>query len=114
MPFAPWESAKADGIEKRYTRVGNSLLSHDACRSLGDKAFRVYVHMKMESGGKREFTLPYTKAMGIMDVSKGGYKKAVDELCEKGFIDVVEKNANLRKANVYCFSQRWKEEQTGT
>ncbi len=62
--------------------------------------------MLLESGGKREFTFPrskYSKLAGH-DV----FQRAKDELIEKGFIRVKQNNANLRKANIYEFSEAWK------
>lgn len=108
-PFAAWESTKPTGIEKRYIRTTDTMMSHAAYRALGDKAWRLYEHMKMESGGKREFTLPYSKIMKIMPISKQGIHAAITELEIVGFVDVVENNANLRKPNLYRFSDRWKQ-----
>ena len=41
-------------------------------------------------------------------MSKPTFFKARDELVEKGFVDVVQNNKNLRRANIYAFSERWK------
>jgi len=106
-PFAPWESTKSDGIEQRYIRYGNSQLLHEAVLNLSHSAFRVYTYMRLESGGRIEFEFPRTKFIKI--VSRDGFQRAVKELVEAGFIDVTEQNANLRKANKYRFSSRWKD-----
>ena len=41
-------------------------------------------------------------------MSKPTFLKAKQELIDKGFIDVVQNNKNLRRANIYAFSDRWK------
>lgn len=105
-PFAPWETTKIDGIEKRYIRMGNSQMLHTITLNLNHATFRVYVYMKLESGGKSTFTFPRSKYKKF--VSAGGFDRAVKELCEAGLIEVVERNANLRKPNVYRFSDAWK------
>ena len=105
-PFPNWQTQKVNGIEERYMRLGNSQLTAEAMYSLSHVAFRMYTYMLLESGGKQEFKMPRGKYGKFM--SAGGAYKAIRELVEKGFIEIVEQNKNLRKANVYRFSTRWK------
>lgn len=105
-PFAPWQSCKDDGIEQRYIRLGNSQLLHPAMLSLSDKAKIVYIHMLLEAGGKREFTFPRSKYNRIAGHTV--FQNAKEELIQKGFIRIRQNNANLRKANIYEFSEEWK------
>lgn len=105
-PFAPWETTKANGEEKRFIRMGNTQLLHISTRSLNHASFMVYVYMKLESGGQRQFLFPKSKWKSF--ISPGGFQKAKKELVAAGLIKVLECNANLRKANVYCFSEDWK------
>ncbi len=53
-----------------------------------------------------EFTFPRSKYRKIC--SNDGFQKAVSELVEKGFIEIAQHNKNLRTANVYRFSDKWK------
>jgi|WetSurMetagenome_2_1015567.scaffolds.fasta_scaffold94276_2 hypothetical protein len=106
-PFAPWETTKPNGTEKRYIRMGNSQMLHPTTFGLSNSAFRVYSYMKLESGGCRSFIFPKCKWKAY--ISPGGFQNAKKELIIKGFIKEVECNANLRKANVYCFSEDWKD-----
>lgn len=105
-PFSPWETTKPNGIEERYIRMGNSQMLHPAIQNLGHAAFRVYTHMKLESAGRPEFKFPHAKWKKF--ISPGGFQSAKAELCGAGLIEVVESNANLRKPNVYRFSEAWK------
>lgn len=102
----PWMSAKADGREKRFLQVGNSLLLSKKFQSLGTGARLLYLCMAMESGGRHTFLLPRTaaKKYGVPSTSLRRYIK---QLADGGFIKVTSCK-NLRKPNVYEFSSAWR------
>ena len=104
--FQPWETKNDNGEEKRYIRLGITLMASEPFRSLSPSAFKVYCYMRIESGGKRSFTFPSAKYISYM--SKPTFFKALKELEQKGFVDVIQHNKNLRKSNIYAFSERWK------
>ncbi|MBQ8799573.1 MAG: hypothetical protein IJZ55_08425 [Lachnospiraceae bacterium] len=106
-PFEPWETKHADGFEKRYFRLGASIMASEPMRSLSANAFRVYCHMRIESAGKRSFIFPYCKYKSFM--TRPTFFKALKELETYGFIDTIQHNRNLRKSNIYSFSDRWKQ-----
>lgn len=106
-PFPPWITRYKNGVEKRYIRLGNSLMLDEAVTSLNHLAYRIYTYMLLESGGQPIFEFPYSKYKKF--ASKDGFQKALDELCAAGLLEVAEKNANLRKPNKYRFSIRWKD-----
>ena len=105
-PFPSWQTCKPDGVEQRYIRLGNSQLMHPATLSLSDRAFCIYTYMLLESGGKMQFEFPRSKVK--MLCGNRAFQKARSELIEKGFIKEKQNNANLRKPNVYEFSDAWK------
>jgi hypothetical protein len=105
-PFAPWESTYADGMEKRYIRMGNTQMCSKMMMDLPASAFRVYCYMKLEAKGCKQFEFPYAKYRSYM--SKHTFLDAKKKLIANGFIDEVQNNRNLRKANIYAFSDRWK------
>jgi len=106
VPFQSWETKNADGLEKRYFRLGATILASEAMLNLSASAFRVYCYMRIESGGKRNFSFPFNKYKRFM--SRPTFIRARDELIESGFIDLIQSNKNLRKANIYGFTDRWK------
>lgn len=106
-PFPLWESRKPDGVEKRFIRLADTMMVSDAVLHLPGNAFKVYCFMRLESAGRRQFKFPRNKYIAYM--SPPTFFKAVRELEERGIIDVLEHNANLRKANLYQFSDRWKD-----
>ena len=105
-PFEQWETKNANGVEKRYFRMGATLMASEPMRSLSPSAFKTYCYMRIESAGNRSFKFPHAKYRSYM--SKPTFQKAKRELIDKGFIDVIQSNKNLRKSNIYAFSDRWK------
>lgn len=106
-PFEPWETKHADGFEKRYFRLGASIMASKPMKDLSASAFRTYCYMRIESAGKRSFEFPNHKYISFM--SRPTFFKALKELEQHGFIEVLQHNGNLRKSNVYMFSDKWKQ-----
>ena len=105
-PFAPYESKASNGIEKRYCRMANTQMCSEAMRKLSSSAFKIYWYMRLESAGKREFEFPHRKYDSYM--SKPTFFKAVRELEDAGFIEVIQHNGIARMPNLYRFSDGWK------
>lgn len=105
-PFEQWETTNANGVEKRYFRMGATLMASEQMRSLSPSAFKIYCYMRIESAGNRSFKFPHSKYCSYM--TQPTFGKAKEELIAKGFIDEIQNNKNLRKANIYAFSDRWK------
>jgi len=56
-----------------------------------------------------EIVFTYKEAKDKYGISYGAFRNAIDELREKGFIDISESGAGLYKsANLYSISDRWK------
>lgn len=81
-------------------------MASEAMRGLSASAFKIYTYMRLESGGHKQFTFPHAKYSSYL--SKPTFFRVVKELEDAGFIDVVSRNKNLRQANEYAFSERWK------
>lgn len=62
--------------------------------------------MRIEAGDKKQFTFPKSKAIKIF--SYNTFQVAKDELIENGLIKEIQNNKNLRKPNIYEFSEDWK------
>ncbi len=105
--FKPWETKNADGIEKRYIRLGVTQMSCERMRKLSSSAFKIYCYMKIEAGGNKQFKFPHNKYASY--ATKPTFFRALKELEQNGFIDIVQRNGNLRMSNIYSFSDRWKQ-----
>jgi len=103
----PWLSAKADGKEKRFIQIGNTLLLSKEFQTLGTGTQYLYFCMAMESGGKRQFIFPQSAAKKY-GITPSSLRRHVKELEEGGFL-VVHSMQNLRIPNEYEFSLCWKE-----
>ena len=106
-PFEPWETKHSDGIERRYFRLGASIMASEPMRKLSSSAFKTYCYMRIESAGKKSFKFPHSKYKSFM--SRPTFFRALKELEELGFIETVQHNRNLRKSNIYMFSDKWKQ-----
>lgn len=103
--WPPWKSAAASGIEKRFVQLAGSQLESFRTKGLSGSAFKLYVYMLLESCGKKEFTFPHSTYKELM--AKPTFEKAKQELINKGYIEIKQNNANLRKPNVYEFTHKW-------
>lgn len=101
-----WETAKDGEPDKPFSRIGKSFIEHPKVKDLNHLAFRIYMCMCVKCKGNSEFEFTYSDYSGF--ASKGGFLKAKDELIEKGFIEEIQNNANLRQPNLYRFSSLWK------
>ncbi len=114
----PPESWEWIGRNGKFTRLYHELLESKAFIDLSLTEKVLFLHMKMQykgnaaknnPNGKPEqfyFNLALAKKYNIC--GKTTLYKAIDNLIEHGLIDCIENNKNLRKKNVYAFSDRWK------
>ncbi len=89
---------------KAFTELGatEKVLYMDMKRQYKGKA------AKNSPNGQPEqfyFNLALAKKFNICGHTK--LYEAIDNLIEHGLIDCIENNKNLRKKNVYAFSDRW-------
>lgn len=82
------------------------MIDHWRETKLSPTARALYEDMAYQAAGKREFTYPrsvYEQLCG-----KAAFYTARQELIQGGYLEVVENNSNVRKPNVYRFSDKWK------
>jgi hypothetical protein len=64
-------------------------------------------HWEITNNGEIEFTYPEAKIE--YGISSGAFRDAIDELREKGFIDIAATGMGVHKVkNLYSISDRWK------
>ena len=60
-----------------------------------------------------EIVFTYKEAETKYRISYGAFRNAIDDLMDKGFIDIAESGAGLyRSANLYAISERWRSYET--
>lgn len=105
VPFSEWQTLTA-GKEKRFIRLGASLLRCEQFASLSSSAKVLYIYMLLNAGGQKKFEMPHSEYKSIM--AKNTFLQARNELISSGFVTIAENNANLRKPNLFEFSSEWK------
>lgn len=114
QPPEKWEN---QGQNERFIRLHIGLLESDAYLSLKPRQMVLYSYMKLQYKGKEnknrpkeQFEFSWSKANKIYKLytNKNYFYDDINALITSGFIDCIENNKNLRKSNVYAFSDRWK------
>ena len=101
-----WLTALVNRAKERFVMKGYSFYEHPAVKGLSPSAYKIYDYMCKECGGTVEFIFPASKYEQI--TTKPTFQSAKKELIAKGFIIEVQNNSNLRKPNIFRFSDEWK------
>lgn len=88
-------------------QVGNTLLLSKEFQSLSAGAQMLYLCACMESGGRRQFTLP-ARALKKYGISERSGRRHIAELVEKGFLTCTCSGRITRTDSQYEFSLSWK------
>lgn len=100
-----WESPSTS-TNQHFGRIYRELVTHPKFKDLSLTARLVYLEMLEASAGKQVFTFSkgdYT-ARKLVDKT---FRKAREELIEKGFLKVVYSGRLTRQPNKYSFSAEW-------
>jgi hypothetical protein len=101
--------SKPERVEP-YIKLEHYQMDSAAWTALSDRAVWLYLELRKQfkktQGGDSHLTLPYSKVSWHM--SRGSYCRGMEELCQYGFIKVVEPGGLLRKPTVYALSEGWK------
>lgn len=109
-PLNFWEKGRPiikSGKEEHFTRLGDSLFTHPAFLELTYTERLLYIYMCRASAGKIEFNFNHSFYTSL-GVTKATFQRAVNTLIEKKFIRKVLQGKNVRKSNVYRFTNEWK------
>lgn len=94
---------------KPFVQIFNELLKSEAYKELSHASFRAYVHIKAKYNGSNGDNLSFTykEASKIMNVHT--FSKAIGQLVELGFIDIVRSGHLYNTCNIFALSDRWKQ-----
>ena len=109
--FQRWESRTGND---KYYRICQSMFTSAPWLDLSIYAHEVYSLMKQKytrndskgTDNKDDISLTYTETNAVMN--KKTFTKALDELIEHGFIELIILGRIVRKTNIYGFSEMWK------
>ena len=102
--FKDYESASPNAYQVSYIRMLDLQLI--CMNELSANAFRLYIMMKSYAKGKTEFEFPHRVHKTF--ISKQTFVKARQELIDLGYIEPFISCKNIRKANMYKFSSKWR------
>ena len=109
-PFKYWASSEQNCIEKKFNQIGASMYRDKRIQALKPKTFLVYQCCMLESAGQESFKLPADAALRDYGISHGTFQRAMKELREAGFIEIVASGKNLSGPTEYKFSRVWRGE----
>ena len=103
--------AKKKRVKKRsFVSIDREMMNSTAWYSLSFSAIVAYINIYYNLKGKtkdREIICTHSTLKNRM--AKSTWRKAVKELIEKGFIDLVHGSRGLqRQPNIYGLSERWR------
>ena len=99
-------SAIREDYKEPYISLTRSMLTNENWLSLKSSSKELYQYMKLWSYGKQEFKFSYTLALNIIH-SRSTIKKSIDELVNKGFIEIVKCSKRPGIGTTYKFSNNW-------
>ena len=93
------------GYKERYVSIAETMILHENFISLSSSAKTLYLYMKYWACGKEEIT--YASSLAEKYMTKPTFRKARDELVNKGFLKYVECGKFSRTPNIYKFISDW-------
>lgn len=103
-----FEKHESKHIFGRAVRLAVDMLQSHAYRGLSPYAKVLFLELKRKNVTDPAQPLTYTRSEAAEIMNERTFIKALSELIEFGFIDMVEDNRAVRKPHVYTFSDRWK------
>ena len=89
--------------------IPKEMIRSKVWEKLNHYSVRAYIHIaeKYNVSNENNLSFTYKEASRIMNVHT--YKKAIDQLVEYGFIDIVRSGKGYaRLCNIFAKSERWK------
>lgn len=99
-------SAMLDDYKEPYVCITKSMLTSEKWGNLGYPAKTIYLYMKLWSYGRQEFEFSYNLALNVVG-SRKTFKKAIDELVENGFLEIIRISRTPGIGTRYKFISKW-------
>lgn len=90
---------------KKFVAIYHNQLCNEKFMKLPLNAQMLYVYMLDYSNGSMETTFPHRFYKTIMTTPT--FNKCIEELQDKGFIEIMERGKFNHKPNVYRFTDKW-------
>lgn len=89
----------------KFASLYHDMLVNEKFINLSNHTKVIYLYMSDWSNGSQEFEFPYSVYKKI--TTRKTFYKALKELCENGFIEIIGSGKNTRTPNKYKFSSGW-------
>ena len=99
-------SALYEGFKEPYICMTFSMLDDEKWESLSYSAQSVYISMKRWAYGRQEFKYSYRLALKKVK-SFSTFSKAIKELVDNGFIEIIRISRTPGIGTIYKFSNKW-------
>lgn len=106
VPFPPWFTKIETGMERKYIRIGETMIKSEAWKTLPSSTTKLLICMMYVANGKQHFQFPCHLAVQC-GFSRSSFWRYRDELIAYGFIEVVANNKLQRRNNVYGFCSKF-------
>lgn len=105
--FRSFESSEIiNDFKEPYISLTKSMLNNEKWLDLSYSSKIIYIYMKLWSYGRQEFKFSYSLSLKIVK-SRTTFKKSIDELVNKGFIEIIKISRIPGIGTVYKFSDKW-------
>jgi len=105
--FRSFESSNIyDCFEDNYLCLTKSMLDNENWLSLPGNSKTLYIYMKLWAYGREQFKFSYSLANKFIKNNKTIYN-SINQLVERGFIEIVSISRQVGYGTTYKFSDRW-------
>ena len=91
-----------------FVQLFHHMIDSEAWQDLSCYASRVYTQIARKHNGYNNGNLSYTYKEASKIMHRTTYSKALNELVNHGFIDVVRSGRLNKECNIFALSYRWK------
>lgn len=110
--FRPFESSnRYMNYEDNFIFITKSMMDNENWLSLTSNSKILYMYMKLWAYGREQFQFAYTLAQNCIKNTKTIHN-CINQLVEKGFIDIVSISRKVGYGTTYKFSDRWWKDMT--
>lgn len=105
IPLWKHNPKNSNSRDEKFVQLYHDLLMNKNFLKLSYTAKTIYLYMCDFAMGNQEFIFPYSIYSKI--TSRETFRKATNELIEKGFIVKNKMGKNTRTPNEYKFTSKW-------
>ena len=91
-----------------FVMLPKAMIRSKAWQGLKHYSIRAYIEIACKFKGNNEANLSFTYKEASKIMHRNSYAKAIMELVQYGFVDVVRSGGLYNKCNIFALSDRWR------